>query len=37
MEKCWLLTYYDTSGVGQKAVEVAQKKEQKLAHGEFYP
>ena len=27
----------DTSDVAKKAAEVAQKKEQKLSHGEFYP
>ena len=27
----------DTSDVAKKAAEVAQKKEQKLAHGEFSP
>ena len=29
--------YWDTSGVPKKIAEVAQKKEQELAHDEFYP
>ena len=29
--------YRDTFDVAKKASKVAQKKEQKLAHGEFYP
>ena len=32
-----MVGYKDTSDVAKKAVEVAQRKEQKLAHGEFYP
>ena len=29
--------YKDTLDVAKKAAEVAQKKEQQLVHGEFYP
>ena len=32
-----MVGYKDTSDVVKKAAEVAQKKEQKLVHGEFYP
>ena len=32
-----MVGYKDTSDIAKKAAEVAQKKEQKLAHGEFYP
>ena len=32
-----MVGYNDTFNVAKKATEVAQKKEQKLAHGEFYP
>ena len=31
-----MFCYRDTSDVAEKAAEVAQKKEQWLAHGEFY-
>ena len=34
MKKGWLLGLLQCS---KKAAEVAQKKEQQLAHGEFYP
>ena len=30
-------SYRDTSDVAKKAAEVTQKREQQLAHGEFYP
>ena len=32
-----MVGYRDTSDVAKKAAEVAQKKEQQLVHGEFYP
>ena len=32
-----MVGFSNTSDVGKKAAEVVQKKEQKLAHGEFYP
>ena len=32
-----MVDYKDTSNVAKKAAEVAQKKEQQLAHGELYP
>ena len=32
-----MVGYKDNSDVAKKAAEVVQKKEQKLAHGEFYP
>ena len=32
-----MVGYRDTSNVAQKAAAVAQKKEQQLAHSEFYP
>ena len=32
-----MVGYKDTSDVAKKAAEVAQKKEQERAHGEFYP
>ena len=31
-----MVGYKDTSDVAKKAAEVAQKKEQELAYGEFY-
>ena len=31
-----MVGYRDTSDVAKKAAEIAQKKEQWLAHGEFY-
>ena len=32
-----MVYYKDTSNVAKKAAELAQKKEQQLAHGESYP
>ena len=32
-----MVGYKDTSDVAEKATEVAQKKEQELTHGVFYP
>ena len=32
-----MVGYKDTSDVAKKDAEVAQKKVQELAHGEFYP
>ena len=32
-----MVCYKDTANVAKKAAELAQKKEQQLAHGEFYP
>ena len=32
-----MIGYKDTQDVAKTAAEVAQKKEQQLAHGEFYP
>ena len=32
-----MVGYKDTSDIAKKATEVVQKKEQQLAHGEFYP
>ena len=32
-----MVGYRNTSDVAKKAAEVAQIKEQQLAHGEFYP
>ena len=36
-KQCEMVGYRDTSDVVKKTAKVAQKKEQKLAHGEFYP
>ena len=32
-----MVGYKDTSNVAKKTADVAQKKEQYLTHGEFYP
>ena len=32
-----MVGYRDTSGIAKKATEVAQEKEQEVAHGELYP
>ena len=32
-----MVGYRDISDLAKKAAEVAQKKEQQLAHGKFYP
>ena len=37
VKKGRLLPYSDTSGITKKSADVAQEKEQKLVHGEFYP
>ena len=32
-----MVGYKDSSDIAKKSTKVAQKKEQQLAHGEFYP